>query len=173
MDVANNPIYKFKRMKKTVIIVGFTLSIIIVVIALNPKKSFILSMILGGKIVAPEASAILTHYCFGNGDTLFLKPDYFKKSPVVKKAITEMRTGENKIVWVKQQDDWRLSYALNGFHILKKKDSYLVYQRIAFDTTGKVHTILNLGFTNIKVPDNIVHTFDCKPFVAVCKMIIH
>lgn len=130
-------------------------------------------MIIGGKIVAPEASVILSHYCFGNGDTLFLKPDYFEKSPVVKKAIIGMRTGENKIVWVRQTDDWRLSYALNGFHILKEKDCYLIYQRIAFDTTGKVHTILNVGFTQIRVPDDIVHTFDCKPFVAVSKIPIN
>jgi len=132
-----------------------------------PKKAFVLSMILGGEFVAPEASAILSHYCFGNGDTLYLSPTYFEKSPVINKATKEMKTGDDKIVWVHQKDDWRLSYALNGFHILKKKDSYCIYQRIVFDTTGKVHTILNLGFTPIRVPDNIVHTFDCKPFVAV------
>ncbi len=156
-------------MKKVAIIVGITLSITIVIIVLNPQKAFVLTMIVGGKIVAPEASAILSHYCFGNGDTLYLKPNYLQKSPVILRAIKGMKSGEDKIVWVRQQDDWRLSYALNGFHILKMKDSYLIYQRIVFDNTGNIHTILNLGFTQIRVPDNIVHTFDCKPFVAVCE----
>jgi hypothetical protein len=149
------------------------LSIIVIVLLsfiIFTKKSFVLAMIIGGKFVAPEASQILCHYCFGNGDILYLKPDYFKKSPVVQEAIKNMKPGQDKIVWFHQADDWRLSYALNGFHIVKNKDHYLIYQRIVFDTSGKAYIMLNLGIIQIKVPDNIVHTFNCEPFVAVCKM---
>ena len=40
-------------------------------------------MIFAGKIIVPEALTILPHYCSGNGDELYLEPDYFKSSPVV------------------------------------------------------------------------------------------
>ncbi len=81
-----------------------------------------------------------------------------------------MKVGEQKKVEFRQPEDWRLSYALNPFHIKREKDGYLVYQYIEFDRSGKIHTDLNLGFTKIRVYDNIVHVFDCKSFVAVCRL---
>ena len=41
---------------------------------------------------------------------------------------------------------------------------------LKFDRSGKIHTDLNLGFAKIKVYDNIVHVFNCKPFIAVCRI---
>ena len=74
-------------------------------------------MIIGGRIVSPEGSDILYHYCFGNGDTLNINSSYIRKSPVVLKSIKDLRIGEIKKVIFKQSEDWRLSYALNPFHI--------------------------------------------------------
>jgi len=139
----------------------------LLLVALYPRRTAVLAMMAGGLFIAPEASEILFHYCFGNSDKLYLKPDYFQKSPVIRKAMIGMRPGQEKIVWVHQPDDWRLSYALNGFTLRCEKDHYLVYQYIRFDTTGKVFTRLNLGFTTIKVYDNLVHEFECTPFMAV------
>ena len=52
-------------MKRIIIVAG-----IIGLITLCYKKLFGVAMIVGGFFVAPEASQILSHYCFGDGDTL-------------------------------------------------------------------------------------------------------
>lgn len=72
-----------------------------------------------------------------------------------------MKVGEKKKVVFRQPEDWRLSFALNPFTIEKGKDKVVVTQWIKFDTTGKDTTWLFF----IPVPDNIVHTFDCTPFM--------
>jgi len=90
-------------------------TIVFLIVAFNPRRTAVLAIIAGGLFVSPEASEILYHYCFGNGDTLYLKPDYFQLSPVIRKAKVDMRPVQEKIVWVHQPDDRRLSYALNGF----------------------------------------------------------
>lgn len=156
-------------MKKLLLIAGIILLIISVAIVVNPGKAFVISMIAGGRLVSPEGSDILYHYCFGNGDTLNISSGYIRNSPVVVKSMMGMKVGEEKKVEFRQAEDWRLSYALNPFHIKREKDGYLVYQYIEFDRSGKIHTDLNLGFTKIRVYDNIVHVFDCIPFVAVCR----
>ena len=81
-----------------------------------------------------------------------------------------LKIGEYKEVEFRQSDDWRLFYALNPFHIKREESNYLVYQNIRFDTTGKIYAVLNLGVVEIKIPDNIVHVFDCHPFVAICRI---
>ncbi len=150
-------------------IFGIFISLLIILALIFPKKALVIYLIIGGKIVAPEASSILAHYCFGKGDTLYLKPDYIKKSPVVLKNIATMKTGESRKVPLKQNEDYRLSYAINGFTLKKTGDGqFLIYQYIKFDSTGNVITRLNLGFTEIVVKDNIAHAFDCTPFVVVC-----
>jgi hypothetical protein len=72
-------------------------------------------------------------------------------------------------VKLNQRQDWRLSYAINGFTIKRTKIGFVIQQWIEFDTTGKVPTELNIGVMKIKVQDAIVHTFDCKPFWAICE----
>lgn len=149
---------------------GLFISLIVVISLIFPKKALVISLIIGEKIVAPEASSILVHYCFGNGDTLYLKPDYINKSPVVIKNIAGLKIGESRKISLKQIDDWRLSYAINGFTLKKTGDGqYLIHQYIKFDSTGKIFTRLNLGSTEIVVKDNVVHTFDYTPFVVACK----
>ncbi len=133
------------------------------------EKAKVQAIILGGKIISPEGSAIVEHYCTGNGDTLFLDPSYIKNSPVIKKEIQGMKDGQEKKIVFSQKEDWRLSYALNPFRIKKEGDKYKIYQYIKFDKKGKVYTNLNLGFAKIKVSDNIVNAYDCTPYVAYCE----
>lgn len=154
-------------MKKIVIIVFF---LIFLVIVSWPKQACLIGMIVGGSIISPEGSAVLRHYCFGNGDTLELDADYIKSSPVFLKNAKKLKVGESKRVVFKQSEDWRLSYALNPFVITRTSTGYLIHQYIKFDSSGKIYTDLNLFFTKIRVSDNFVHAFECKPFVAICKI---
>jgi len=124
------------------------------------KQILVLGMILVGSFVFPEASQILKHYCFGNGEKLILQSDYIKNSPVVVKELKKIKVGEKKRVVFKQKEDWRLSYALNPFYIEKRKDKIIITQYIKFDSTNKVYTY----FGPFKISDNIVHVFNCTPF---------
>lgn len=127
-------------------------------------KLIVIGMIVFSTFTYPEASSILKQYCFGDGDTLMLDTSYLKVSPVITKELESMRVGEKRIVRFKQKDDWRLSYAINGFTLIKKKNKVIVKQYIKFDKTGKIYTELNFGFTKIRIDDGFVHTFDCTPF---------
>lgn len=130
-------------------------------------------MILGGYFVSPEASDILSHYCFGSGDTLYLDTSYIQQSPVIRREVNKLKIGDVvERIGFKQKEDWRLSYALNPFKVKRTKEGYEIYQWIEFDKTGKVPTVLNLGVTTITVNDAVVHAFDCKPFWAICKFSI-
>ena len=156
-----------KKLKK-IFFVFLLLGVLLVL--LYPKKIVVVSLILCGKIIAPEASEVLSHYCFGNGDTLYLDPEYIKNSPVVLRKIKTLKEGETIRVTFKQSEDWRLSYALNPFQLTNTPNTYLIHQYINFESTGDVFTELNLGFTKISVKDNIVHAFECKPFIAICEI---
>jgi hypothetical protein len=124
------------------------------------NKIVVFGMIVVGSFLYPEASQILNHYCFGNGEDLVLESDYIKNSPVVIKELKRMKIGQKKKVSFTQKQDWRLSYALNPFYIEKRKDKVIITQYIKFDETNKSYT----QFGPIKLPDNIVHTFKCTPF---------
>lgn len=127
-------------------------------------KLMVIGMIVFSTFTYPEASSILSQYCFGDGDTLMLDTSYLKVSPVITRELSTMKVGEKRIVRFKQKDDWRLSYAINGFTLIKQKDKVIIKQYIEFDKTGKIYTDLNLGITKIRVDDGFVHTFDCTPF---------
>ena len=118
------------------------------------------------KITAPEGSAILQHYCFGNGEDLVLKSDYLPDSPVIIEELKKMRIGQDKRVTFFQKKDWRLSYALNPFHLVKKQNGFEIYQYIKFDTKGIVVTEINLRLFKFKVKDSWVHLIKTTPFMV-------
>lgn len=129
------------------------------------KKILVLGMIVVGAIFFPEASQALKHYCFGDGSQLNVSPDYIKTSPVVQKHLAHMKVGEKRKVGMHQWEDWRLSFAINPFTIEKRKNKVIITQWMQFDKTNKVIT----WFGFIPIPDNIVHTFDCKPYRFYCE----
>jgi len=133
-----------------------------IVIVCFYKKIFVFLCIIIGAVFFPEASIILKHYCFGDGSDIILNADYIKTSPVVKRRLATMKVGQKKKVGVHQWEDWRLSYALNGFTIEKQKNKVIISQWIKFDSTGVVKTV----FFFIPISDNIVHTFNCTPYMA-------
>ncbi len=118
-------------------------------------------MIIVGSIFFPEASVALRHYCFGDGSPLEVSPEYIKRSPVVIRTLAKMKVGEKRKVGFHQYEDWRLSFAINPFTIKKGSDYIEVSQWMKFSDNNRVITWLFI----IPVPDNIVHTFDCKPYL--------
>jgi hypothetical protein len=141
-----------------------TLSILFTTVYLIGIKKIVVGIIyLGGLIVAPEASKILYHYTYGNGEKMVLDSDYIKNSPVILKHLKTLKVGESKRVGFKQNEDWRLSYAINGFTLTKFKDKAVIEQKINF--SGNEWTELNLYLFKIKVSDGIVNEFDTKPFL--------
>ena len=125
------------------------------------KKLIVIGMIAVGSVFFPEASKALRHYCFGDGSELRVDPAYIKSSPVVKKHLARMKVGGKKKVRFHQWEDWRLSFALNPFTIEKRKDRVVITQWMQFDRKGDVTTWLFF----IPIKDNIVHTFDCTPYM--------
>jgi hypothetical protein len=111
-----------------------------------------------------EAVDVLSHYIFGNGEDLVLSSEYIPKSPVIKKNLLSMKVGESRRVAFNQKEDWRLSYAINGFTLTKTKNGFKIYQYIKFDNTGKVYTYINLPGHKIKIYDSWVHSFKCTPY---------
>jgi len=133
-----------------------------IVIVCFYKKIFVFLCIIIGAVFFPEASKILKHYCFGNGSDLILNADYIKTSRVVKTRVATMSIGQKMKVGFEQSEDWRLSFALNGFTIEKQKNKVIINQWIKFDRSGEVKTV----FYFIPISDNIVHTFNCTPYMA-------
>ncbi len=137
-----------------------TISVLLLLLYFS-KKILVIGMIVVGAIFFPEASKALRHYCFGDGSQLEVSPDYIKNSPVVKKHLAHMKIGEKHKVGFHQWEDWRLSFALNPFTIEKQKHKIIITQWMEFAKKDQVVTWLFI----IPMPDNIVHTFDCTPYM--------
>jgi hypothetical protein len=111
-----------------------------------------------------EGVIVLSHYLFGNGSDLILESDYMPQSPVIRKRLKTMKIGEKQRVSFKQQQDWRLSYAINGFELTKTSSGFSIHQYIAFDTTGTVYTDVKSIFGKVRVYDNWVHIIGGNSF---------
>jgi hypothetical protein len=128
---------------------------------------FITFLIFYFKVTAPEGCAILQQYCFGDGTELVLESDYLPNSPVIQSELKNMRIGQVKVVRFYQKEDWRLSYALNPFHLLKTKNGFRIFQYIKFDEKGEVFTEINFKFFKFKVKDSWVNLINPTPFMVV------
>ena len=142
-----------------------TIVSLIMLCLINFKKILVLGMIGFGAIFFPEASQALRHYCFGDGSTLYVSPEYIKTSPVVKEELAKMKVGQKRRVGMHQWEDFRLSFAINPFIIEKRKNKIVITQWMDFDKTNNVFT----WFGPIPIPDNIVHTFNCTPYMFHCE----
>jgi hypothetical protein len=121
------------------------------------------------RISAPEGMEILKHYCFGDGSELVLESDYLPNSPVIQSELKKLKIGQDKVVRFYQKEDWRLSYALNPFHLVKKRDGFEIYQYIKFDSKGVDVTELNFYLFKIRLKDSWVHLVNPKPFMVKYK----
>ena len=111
-----------------------------------------------------EGIQVVVHYMFGNGRDYHLKSSAIDHSPVIQQRLKTMRVGQTVKVSFRQQEDWRLSYAINGFQLTKTVSGFKIYQFIGFDHTGNVYTDVHTPFGAIRVYDYWVHFVECKPF---------
>ena len=137
--------------------IGITTLIIIFI-----RQLLVINIIFYGFFFYPEASSIVSHYCFGNGSDLILNNNYLKRSQVIIHHLKEMKVGEKRKIGMHQLEDCRLSFALNPLTIIKNKNSAVIEQYIKFDNSGKAITWIG----PIPIPDNIVHVLNCTPYLA-------
>jgi hypothetical protein len=134
-------------------------------------------MVAGGRLAYPEAASILGHYLEGRTDDLILSADYFRRSPVVRRALRTKACGRIGPVGLRTNEDPRLAYALNPFFIEVRCEhgqrQIDVWQRIEFaplDGRGRVNTTFRIGRLALRLDDSLVHVFDaeggCRPFLV-------
>ena len=121
-----------------------------------------------GGLRYPEGAAIIDHYLHGGGRDLYLPADYIRHSPVVRRPLATLALGQTKVVTLQQQQDWRLSYALNPFRLRREKNRVVVFQWIVFDSRPAARTVLDLRLLRFTVPDGLIHVLRPQPFMAYC-----
>lgn len=97
---------------------------------------FTITVIIYFRTTTPEGFAVLKNYCFGDGSDLVLESNYLPNSPLIKAELKKMKTGQDKVIRFHQYEDWKLSYALNPFHLVKTKNGFEIYQYIKFENKG-------------------------------------
>ncbi|GHV49912.1 hypothetical protein AGMMS49579_02670 [Spirochaetia bacterium] len=130
------------------------------------------NIIFFGWFIYPEASNILKHYIYGNGNDLEIISRYFFKSAVIKKSLENKQNIELiGPITLRIQDDPRIAYAINGFYI-KNKNNVEIFQKIDFAKINDRHTYTTFNILNreIKIPDRLIRTFEtdggCKEFTV-------
>ena len=125
-------------------------------------------VILGG-LCYPEGAAVIDHYLHGSGQDLYLASDYIRHSPVVRRQLAALPVGRTTVVKLRQEEDWRLSYALNAFQLRREAHRVVIYQWMAFDPRPAVRTVLDLGLVRFTVPDGLIHVLHPRPYMAHCE----
>jgi hypothetical protein len=117
----------------------------------------------------PEASKILWHYVYGQGEALTLDAEYFQQSDYLKQQIQQLGQGKHGPLTLKQAQDWRLSLALNPYYLDINSDQVKLYHpHIAFAplNSTRTYTILPLGYLRLRLYDNLMQAFNPKPFAV-------
>ena len=125
-------------------------------------------VILGG-LCYPEGAAVIDHYLHGSGQDLYLASDYIRHSPVVRRQLAALPVGRTTVVKLRQEEDWRLSYALNAFQLRREAHRVVIYQWMAFDPRPAVRTVLDLGLVRFTVPDGLIHVLHPRPYMVHCE----
>jgi len=115
----------------------------------------------------PEASKLLYHYIYADGETLELSSAYFQQSEYIRRIIKKHGKGQYGPITLRQKDDWRLSLALNPYFININDNTVKIYHpRIAFaqSSNESVFTIVPLGKLKLKIYDNIISALKPTPF---------
>jgi hypothetical protein len=125
-----------------------------------------------GGFIYPEASKILRHYIFGNGDDLIITSKYFFESKFIINVLNKNQNA--KIIGpitLKIKENPRIAYAVNGFYINKNKPME-IYQEIVFASRKDRNTYTSFNILNKKlnIPDRLVRAFEadggCKTFTV-------
>ena len=123
--------------------------------------------ILVSKINYPEASMLLKHYIRGDGADLELDSDYFKSSEYLKQVVLDLGPGNHGPIALRQNQDWRLSLALNPYYLdISEKLIRIYHPKIEFAAANNpsVYTRVPIGKIELKVYDSLVSALDVTPF---------
>jgi hypothetical protein len=130
------------------------------------------NMIFFGGIIYPEASKILKHYIFGDGEDMVIVSQYFFNSGIIQNALNNNLNNEIiGPVTLRINDDPRIAYAINGFYI-KNNEPMEIYQEIDFANRNdrNTYTLFNILNREIKIPDRLIRAFEegggCKQFTV-------
>jgi hypothetical protein len=128
------------------------------------------SIAFAGRLVSPEAGAIVSQYLYGKGKDLWLDGSYLQTSPVIRRSLRSLKVGQSGKYSLKQAEDWRLSYAFNPFSLHRNEHEALLWQRIEFSTNPRVCTILNYGWGQVELPDGLIHVLHPVPFTVYSRL---
>ena len=120
----------------------------------------------GGRVVSREGGQVIWSYLHGCGRDLRLRPDYMKTSPVIRRSLARLEEGESQQFTFFQRDDYRLSVAVNPFHLRRKNGKVLLWQRIQFEDNLATYTTLDYGVGNFRLPDGLIHVLHPQPFTV-------
>jgi len=130
------------------------------------------NIIFFGGVIYPEASKIVKHYIFGNGEDIEIISRYFFNSEVIKNALNNNHgTAIIGPVTLRINDDPRIAYAINGFYV-KNNDPVELYQEIDFANRNdrNTYTIFAISGREITIPDRLIRAFEedggCKKFTV-------
>lgn len=116
----------------------------------------------------PEASALLYHYVYADGSDLELPSSYFEQSAYLQTIISRLGEGQHGPIALKQDDDWRLSLALNPYYLTVTPESVRLYHpNITFASvqdSDKVMTVVPIGKLKLNVYDRLISALNPKPF---------
>ncbi len=115
----------------------------------------------------PEASSLLFHYIYGDGEQLKLSSSYFRKSKYLKRVIQGYGNGLHGPLSLRQGDDWRLSLAFNPYFLNISSEKVVIFHpKIEFvrPSDGSVFTVVPIGKLKLNIYDNIVSTLSPTPF---------
>ena len=126
-----------------------------------------------GGLPYPEASRILSHYLFGNGDDLIIRSKAIIDSPFLQNKVSEGKTVGP--ITVDPGKYPRIGFAVNGFYISEEAGEVVVRQYIDFDgRNGKGYfTDFPRLRDKLRIPDRLARAFEltggCKPFTVSIK----
>jgi hypothetical protein len=129
------------------------------------------NMIFFGSFIYPEASKILKHYIFGNGEDLIIESEYFYNSKVIKNVLDNKKNEILGPIKLNINDDPRIAYAINGFYI-KNINQIEIYQEIKFAERNDkdIYTFFDILGNKLKIPDRLIRIFEenggCKTFTV-------
>ena len=116
----------------------------------------------------PEASRVLFHTIYGDGEDLQLSSQYFRESAYLQRKISQLGIGEHGPISLRQKDDWQISLTLNPYFLSIKQNSVRIYHpRVEFasaDNPNAIYTIVPLGRLRLKIYDSLVSTLGPTPF---------
>jgi hypothetical protein len=130
------------------------------------------NIIFFGGFIYPEASKILKHYIFGNGDDLIITSEYFFESKFIINTLNKNQNMEIiGPVTLKIKENPRIAYAVNGFYI-NRNNPMEIYQEIIFASRKDRNTYTSFDILNKKlnIPDRLVRVFEadggCNKFTV-------